>query len=169
MRRLSLTVTITATGTSPTPITVTGGEASGINFSLSSRTTTLGLADVGTCNYPTPNICGASVTGIQISRSGAATSFCGGSTCTIWLIGQGLTTSDGSALASGLSVSVTHPRTTVDVTVGTVQPNSPVSGETNVFIPIAVTSSAPLGNRDIVVTLGNGETQVYIGAIQIVN
>lgn len=165
----SLTVTITATGTSPTPIAVTGGEASGIDFSLSSRTTTLGLADVGTCNYPTPNVCGASVTGIQISRSGAATSFCGGSTCTIWLIGQGLTTSDGSALASGLTISVTHPRTTVDVTVGTVQPNSPVSGETNVFIPIAVTSSAPLGNRDIVVTLGNGETQVYIGAIQIVN
>ncbi len=165
----SLTVTITRTGTSPTPITVSGGVASGINFSLSTQTTTLGLSDIGSCNYPTSGVCAASVTGIQISRSGATTNFCGGSTCTIWLIGQGLTNGGGSALASGLSVSVEHPRNSVDVSVGTVQPNSPVSGQTDIFIPITVTPSAPLGNRDIVVTLGDGETQVYTGAIQIVN
>ena len=165
----SLTVTITPTTTSPTPITITGGDATGINLSLTSRTTTLGLADVGTCNYPTPNVCTASVTGIQISRSGAATSFCGGSSCTLWVLGQGLTNGGGSALASGLTVSVTHPRTTVDVTVGNVAPNTPASGLTNIFIPVVVTPSAPIGNRDLVVTLGNGETQVYVGAIQIVN
>ena len=165
----SLTVTITPTTTSPTPITITGGDATGINLSLTSMTTTLGLADVGTCNYSTANVCTASVTGIQISRSGAATSFCGGSSCTLWVLGQGLTNGGGSALASGLSVSVTHPRTTVDVTVGTVLPNTPASGLTNIFIPVVVTASAPLGNRDIVVTLGDGETQVYVGAVQIVN
>jgi hypothetical protein len=165
----SLTVTIAPTTTSPTPITITGGNATGINFSLTSGTTTLGLADVGTCNFPTANVCTASVTGIQISRSGAATSFCGGSTCTLWVLGQGLTNAGGSALASGLTVSVTHPRTTVDVTVGTVLANAPASGLTNIFIPVVVTPSAPLGNRDLVVTLGDGETQVYVGAIQIVN
>jgi hypothetical protein len=165
----SLTVTITPTTTSPTPITITGGNATGIDLSLTSMTTTLGLADVGTCNFPTANVCNASVTGVQISRSGAATSFCGGSSCTLWVLGQGLTNGGGSALASGLSVSVTHPRTTVDVTVGAVLPNAPASGFTNIFLPVVVTPAAPLGNRDIVVTLGDGETQVYVGAIQIVN
>ncbi len=134
----SLTVTITQTGTAPTPITITGGEATGINFNLTSLTTTLGLADVGTCNFPTPNLCTASVTGIQISRSGASTNFCGGSTCTVWLLGKGLTNSNGSALASGVTVSVTHPRGTVDVSVGTLQANALVSGETDIFVPIAV-------------------------------
>jgi hypothetical protein len=165
----SLTVTIAPTTTSPTPITITGGNATGIDLNLTSMTTTLGLADVGTCNFPTANVCNASVTGIQISRSGAATSFCGGSSCTLWVLGQGLTNGGGSALASGLTVSVTHPRTTVDVTVGAVVANAPASGFTNIFIPVVVTPSAPLGNRDIVVTLGDGETQVYVGAIQIVN
>jgi len=55
------------------------------------------------------------------------------------------------------------------VTIGTVQANALVSGLTNVFIPVVVSPSAPLGNRDLVVTLGDGETQIYIGAIQIVD
>jgi hypothetical protein len=57
----------------------------------------------------------------------------------------------------------------VDVTVSTVQANALASGLTNIFIPVVVSPSAPLGNRDLVVTLGDGETQVYVGAIQIVN
>jgi len=162
-------VTINPSTTAPNAITITGGNATGINLSLTSMTTTLGLADVGTCNYPTANVCNAEVTGIQISRSGAVTSFCGSATCTIWLLGQGLTNGDGSALAAGLTVSVTHPRSTVDVTVSTVQANALASGLTNIFIPVVVSPSAPLGNRDLVVTLGDGETQVYVGAIQIVN
>ncbi len=165
----SVTVTITPSTSAPTAISVTGGIASGINLGLTTMTTTLGLADVGTCNYPTTNVCEASVTGIEISRSGSATSNCGSATCTIWLLGQGLTNSGGSALASGLTVSVSHPRTSVDVAVGTVQPSAPVSGLTNIFIPVVVSPSAPLGVRNIVVTLGDGETQTYIGAIQIVD
>ncbi len=165
----SLSVTINPSNSSPNAIKVTGGVATGINLSLTNRTPTLGLADVGTCNYPTANMCTANVTGIQISRSGQATNFCGNSSCTIWLLGQGLTNGSGSALASGLTLSVTHPQSATDVTVGTVQSNAPISGLTNIFIPITVSSSAPLGIRDIVVTLGDGETQVYTGAIQIVN
>jgi len=66
-------------------------------------------------------------------------------------------------------VTVTHAQNVVDVTIGTVQANALVSGLTNVFIPVVVSPSAPLGNRDLVVTLGDGETQIYIGAIQIVD
>jgi len=165
----SLAVTINPSTSAPTAIAVTGGNATGINLSLTSMTTTLGLSDLGTCNYPTANACQASVTGIQISRSGAATSFCGSATCTLWLLGQGLTNGGGSALAAGLTVTVTHAQNVVDVTIGTVQANALVSGLTNVFIPVVVSPSAPLGNRDLVVTLGDGETQIYIGAIQIVD
>jgi hypothetical protein len=68
-----------------------------------------------------------------------------------------------------MKVSVTHPLNVVDVTIGTIQANAPVSGLTNIFIPIVVLPSAPPGNRDLVVTLGDGETEIYIGAIQIVD
>ncbi len=165
----SLTVTVNPSTTAPNAITVSSGEVTGIDFSLTSQTPTLGLADVGTCNFPTANVCLASVTGIQISRSGAATSFCGGASCTVWILGQGLTNVSGSALTSGLAVRVTHPQSTVDVTVGTVAPDAVTSGFTNIFVPITVSSTASTGTRDLVVTLGDGETQIYVGAIQIVN
>ena len=165
----TLTVTITPSSSAPNAIVVSGGEVTGINLALTSRAVTLGLADIGTCNFPTVNVCTATVTGIQISRSGTATSTCGSTSCTLWLLGQGLTNGTGSALTVGLTVSVTHPQSGTDVTIGTLAPDALASGLTNIFIPITVSSSAAAGNRDLVVTLGNGETQVYPGAIQIVN
>ena len=85
----------------------------------------------------------------------------------MWLLGQGLTNPEGSALASGLTVSVTHGSTT-DVTVSSVTAMVPQS-LTEINFTITVLGTAPLGNRDIVVTLADGETQAYVGAIQIVD
>jgi hypothetical protein len=167
----SLTVTVNPSATLPTAISVTGGTAgaTGINFSLtSSSSLTLGLADVGTCFYPTASVCTAAVTGIQVSRSGLATANCGNATCTLWLLGEGLTNSGGTAVTSGLTVSVTHGSTT-DVTVGTLAPNVLNNGLTNIIFPITVSATAPIGLRDIIVTLPDGETQMYFGAIQIVD
>jgi hypothetical protein len=170
----SLSVTINPSATTPTAINLTGGAASvtGINFDLSSMATTLGLADIGTCGPPAnpPSECSASVTGIQVSRSGAATADCpntAGSlpaTCSLWLLGQGLT-------RSPLTVSVTHGSTT-DVTVSSIETTDAPTGYAAINFLIAVSGAAPPGVRNIVVTIGSGatqETQVYVGAIQIVN
>ena len=168
----SLTVTVDPSASQPTPIAVTGGAAgaTGIDFDLSSSSSlTLGLSDVGSCQGDT---CSATVTGIEVSRSGAATSYCSSSTCTVWVLGQGLTNSAGTALASGLSVSVTHGSTT-DVTVSDLAAIGPVTTGTgtltDITFHIQVSASAPLGLRDLVVTLGDGQTQAYVGAIQIVD
>ena len=167
----SLTVTINPSTTTTNAVNVTGGAspATGINLSLpSNANVTLGLADVGTCGSPNPhNECFATVTGVQVSRSGLATDSCPNATCTVWLLGQGLTNPEGSALASGLTVSVTHGSTT-DVTVSSVTAMVPQS-LTEINFTITVLGTAPLGNRDLVVTLADGETQVYVGAIQIVD
>lgn len=166
----TLSVTVNPSGTGPNAITLSGsGNVTGINLSLTSFTPTLGLSDVGTCNFPTPNSCSANVTGIAISRSGAATSFCGSATCEIWLVGEGLTNGAGTTLSSGLTVQVSHGSGASDVTVSALQPNGPISGLTDIFFQIVVSSSAAVGNRDIIVTLGDGEINVYPGAIQIVN
>jgi large repetitive protein len=69
----SLTVTILPSPTTPNPISVAGGNVTGINFNLSSMTTTLSLADIGTC---VSGECTASVTGISASASGLATASC---------------------------------------------------------------------------------------------
>jgi hypothetical protein len=170
----ALVVTINPSATTPTAISVTGGVASvtGINFSLPNTNTTLGLADIGTCGPPAnpTGECSASVTGIQVSRSGAATPDCPNTTaslpatCNIWLLGQGLT-------SSPLTVSVTHGSTT-DVTVSNVETTDAPTGFTAINFLITVSGSAPTGIRDIVVTIGSGakqETQVDVGAIQIID
>lgn len=173
----SLTVTINPSASAPNAVTVSGGNATGINVNLTaSPSLTLGLADVGTCAPAQSGMtCSGSVTGIEISRSGEATTDCPNSTCTIWLLGQGLTDAAGSSLASGLTVSVTHGNPP-DVTVSDVAPfaycaavtQTPPCGMTAITFQIQATGAAE-GNRDIVVTLGNGEAQSYMGAIQIVN
>jgi hypothetical protein len=53
--------------------------------------------------------------------------------------------------------------------VSNVTPLPGDSGLTDITFQIVVSSTAATGNRDLVVTLGDGETQIYIGAIQIVN
>ncbi len=168
----SLTVTVDPSASQPTPIAVTGGStgATGIDFDLSSSSSIiLGLSDVGSCQGDT---CSATVTGIEVSRSGAATSYCSSSTCTVWVLGQGLTNSAGTALAAGLAVSVTHGSTT-DVTVSDLAASGPITTGTGTLTDITfhvqVSASAALGVRDLVVTLGDGQTQAYVGAIQIVD
>jgi hypothetical protein len=165
----ALSISVAKSTTVPNGITVSNGNVTGVNLSLSTMTTTLALADVGTCIVGIS--CNASVTGIQVSKSGAQTSSCASTTtpatCTVWLLGQGLTNGTGSALASGLAVRVTGP-SSPDVTVSNISPNSLNGSLTNITFLITVSPSAATGNRDIVVTLGDGETQVYIGAIQIV-
>lgn len=173
----SLTVTINPSTTAPNAVSVSGGEATGINLSLASNSSlTLGLADVGACVIGQGSAgCSASVTGIQVSRSGAATADCLNATCTVWLLGQGLTDAAGDTLTSGLSVAVTHG-STADVTVNSVAPFAYCSaasqtspcGFTAITFQIQAAGAAQ-GNRDIVVALGDGETQAYVGAIQIVN
>jgi hypothetical protein len=176
----SLTVTIDPSTTSANAIDVpAGSNVTGVNFNLaSSSSLTLGLASVGACVVgQSSTSCEASVTGIQVSRSGSATASCPNATCTVWLLGQGLTDQAGDANATGLNVSVTQGKT-ADVTVKNVTPVAPC-GPTNpscttsstledITFQIVVSGTAQLGNRDLVVTLGDGETQVYMGAIQIV-
>ncbi len=176
-----LTVTINASTTAPTAVTVSGSTATGVNFALSSMTRTLGLSNVGTCVVgQSSTACEASVAGVQVSQSGAKTSACPNATCTIWLVGEGLTNSAGNSLASGLTVSVTHGSTT-DVTTSDVTPfpnyctatgQAEDCGATAIYFTVKVSSTQALGNRAIVVTVGSGstlETQAYLGGIQIVN
>jgi hypothetical protein len=172
----SLAVTINPSTAAPNAITITGGNATGINFNLTSNSSlTLGLADVGTCSGAS---CSASVTGIEVSLSGQASASCP-ATCTMWLLGQGLTNAGGTAVASGLKVSVSGGSTPdVKVTSGSLTPLAPCSPSNpnctssvtfeNITFQVVASASATLGVRNIVVTLGDGETQVYIGAIQIV-
>jgi hypothetical protein len=165
----TLTVTINPSASTPNAILITGGNVNGVNLSLTSSTPTLGLADVGTCGAPNPNNeCLASVTGIQVSRSGATTASCASATCNIWLLGQGLSDSAGTTVTAGLTVSVT-PGSTTDVTVGTPSAGPVSPGLTAINFTITVSATAATGNRDLVVTLPDGEIQIYIGAIQIVN
>ena len=172
----TLAVTINPSTSTPTAIKVTGGNATGVNFNLTPNSSlTLGLADVGTCSGGS---CAASVTGIEVSLSGQASASCR-ATCTVWLLGQGLTNAGGTAVASGLKVSVSGG-TTPDVTVtsGTVTPLAPCSPTNpnctssvtfeDITFQVVASASATLGVRNIVVMLGDGETQVYVGAIQIV-
>ncbi|MGD0220931.1 MAG: IPT/TIG domain-containing protein [Terriglobia bacterium] len=177
----SITVTIDPSTTTPTEVTVSGGDATGINFTLSTMTTTLGLADVGTCVVSGGSTsCSAGEGGVQVSQSGAKTSSCPNATCTIWLVGRSLTDSAGDTLASGLTVNVTHG-STADVTVSGVTPfpnyctasgQAADCGSTAIYFNIKVSSTQALGIRAIVVTVGSGstkETQEYFGGIQIVN
>jgi hypothetical protein len=93
-----------------------------------------------------------------------------GTTAIVWLLGQGLTNSDGTALASGLSVNVSHG-TSRDVTVTQVTPLSPTdngAGLTNIAFQVTVSAGAATGPRNIVVTNSvTGELQAFVGAIQI--
>ncbi|MGO8819065.1 MAG: IPT/TIG domain-containing protein [Terriglobia bacterium] len=176
-----LAVTINPSTTAPTAVTVSGGMATGINLALSSMTRTLGLANVGTCVVgESSTTCEASVAGVQVSQSGAKTSACPNATCTIWLVGEGLTNSAGDSLASGLTVSVTHGAAT-DVTTSDVTPfpsyctatgQAEDCGSTAVYFTIKVSNTQALGNRAIVVTVGSGSTlemQAYLGGVQVVN
>lgn len=161
----SITVTINPSESSPNAINVPGGgtDATGVNLNISTSSPTLGLADVGTCTgtlTPTVNLpnCSAGVASVTISK---------GSTAIVWLLGQGLTNGSGTALASGLSVSVSQGSAS-DVTVSLVSPLSIASsGLTNLAFQVQVSASATAGPRNIVVTNGAGELQAFIGAIQI--
>jgi hypothetical protein len=85
----------------------------------------------------------------------------------------------GDTVTSPMTVNVTHGNT-ADVTVSDVTAfpycaaahQAPPCGLTAITFQIVVSAEAPLGNRDVVVTVGSGstrQTQAYLGAIQIVN
>ena len=125
----SLTVTINPSTNSANAINVpVGSSATGINFDLSSNASlSLALANLGGCVVgQSSTTCEASVTGIAVSRSGLATGTCPNATCTMWLLGRGLTDAAGDATAAGLTVGVTHGGT-VDVTVKSVTPRVPAA------------------------------------------
>ena len=153
----SIMVTIN-TGTSPNAINVPGNQtdATGVNFNISTFTPTLGLTDVGTC---VSGSCSAGVASVTVSKGSAAT---------IWLLGPGLTNGAGTALASGLTVSVSHGSTN-DVAVSAVTPEAPlgVPGIINIEFTLTVSAGAASGPRNIIVTNGNGELAAFIGAIVI--
>jgi hypothetical protein len=73
-----------------------------------------------------------------------------------------------TTVSTGLTVSVTQG-SSPDVTVGIANPGPVPNGFTAINFNITVTATAATGNRDIVVTLPDGEAQIYIGAIQIVD
>ena len=161
----SVTVTINPSATNPNAINVPGNntDVAGVNLDISTSNPTLGLADIGTCTgtlTPTVNLpnCSAGVASVTISK---------GSTAIVWLLGQGLTNGSGTALASGLAVSVSQGSTS-DVAVSLVSPLSIASsGLTNIVFQVHVSASATTGPRNIVVTNGAGELQAFIGAMQI--
>jgi hypothetical protein len=134
-----------------------GASTTGINFSLSSVSTTLGLADVGLC---TPG-CTASVATITVSK---------GSTVTVWLLGTGLTNGAGTQLATGLTVGVSHGAGSSDVTISSVTALAPSDNGANlqnITLSLTVSASAASGPRNIIVTNAVGEVQAFIGAIKI--
>jgi len=148
------TANVTVTGGGPTVVVVpgSGGNATGINFVISTSTPTLGIADIGPCNGVG---CSAGVGSVTIAK---------GASMNVWVLGQGLTTGGGAALASGLAVSISHGSTT-DVTVGTLLPNPDVAGLKNIFAPLTVSAGAASGPRNLIVTNAAGEMAVYVGAI----
>jgi hypothetical protein len=158
-----LTIGVNNSTTVPNAIFVPGGgpNATGINFNISTSTPTIGLADVGTCTgtlSPISLSCGGGVGSVTISR---------GSTVIVWLVGNGLTASGGTTLASGLTVNVSQGPTS-DVTVSEVTPASlNIGGLQNIAFQVTVSSGATTGPRNIVVTNGAGELQSFVGAIQI--
>jgi hypothetical protein len=164
----SVTVTISPLTTSPNAINVPGNntDVAGVNLDISTSSPTLGLADVGTCTGTlTPTVgltgCSGGVASVTISK---------GTTAIVWLLGQGLTNRDGTALASGLSVNVSQG-TSRDVTVTQVTPLSPTdnaAGLINIAFQVTVSAGAAAGPRNIVVTNSvTGELQAFVGAIQI--
>lgn len=168
----SLTVTLTPAAGQPNPVVAGGNNVhtTGVNFSLSSMTTTLGLVALGTCTGTpaSPGTCTAGATGFQVKQ---------GATLTVWLLGQGLTDGIGASLAPGLAVSVSQGSTS-DVTVSSVTPQCNSTGNpgtcplspalTNITFQIQVGASATLGQRNIIVTNTAGELQAYVGGIQII-
>jgi hypothetical protein len=163
----SVTVTINPSATNPNAINVPGNntDVAGVNLDISTSSPTLGLADVGTCTGTlTPTVgltgCSGGVASVTISK---------GTTAIVWLLGQGLTNSGGTALANGLSVNVSQG-TSSDVTVTQVTPLSPTdsgAGLMNIAFQVTVSASATAGPRNIVVTNSVGELQAFVGAIQI--
>lgn len=168
-----LTVTITPAAEEvtghPQSLTVEGDTVLGVDFNLSSTATTLALADVGTCLR---GVCSASVTGIEVSASGRATQSCPGGTpsvCTVWLAGQGLTDFFGDP-TDDIHVAVSGSDVKVDA--GTLYGMRPAGGFSSITFNIHVAANAAPGLRNIEVTIGQGanqETQMYLGAIQVVN
>jgi hypothetical protein len=154
-----LDIVINTSSTLPNAINVPGGASTtGINFNLSSLSTTLGLADVGLC---TPG-CSASVATIIVSK--------GGSPATVWLLGTGLTNGTGTLLATGLTVDVSHVAGSSDVTISNVTALAPSDNSANlqnITFSLTVSASAASGPRNIIVTNAAGEVQAFIGAIKI--
>ena len=158
----SLTVTLTPAAGQANPVVAQGNNThtTGINFSFSSMTTTLGLVALGTCTGTpaSPETCAAGATGFQVKQ---------GATLTVWLLGQGLTDGTGASLAPGLTVSVSQGSTS-DVTVSSVTPLPLNGGFTDIVFQIQVSATATLGQRNIAVTNSVGELQAYVGGIQII-
>jgi hypothetical protein len=164
----SLTVSINPSTTHPNAINVTGNnmDAAGVDFDIPDASPTLGLAGVGTCTGTlTPTVgatsCSGGVASVTISK---------GTSAIVWLLGQGLSNSDGTELASGLSVKVSQG-TSRDVAVSEVTPLSPTNnaaGLVNIAFQVRVSASATTGPRNIVVTNSiTGEVQAFLGGIQI--
>jgi len=164
----SVTITINPSTTNPNAINVPGNntDADGVNFDIPASNPTLGLADIGTCAgtlAPTVGLsdCSGGVASVTISK---------GTTAIVWLLGQGLTDSGGTALTSGLSVNVSQG-TNSDVRITQVTPLSPAdnrAGLINIAFQVTVSADATTGPRNIVVTNNiTGELQAFVGAIQI--
>jgi hypothetical protein len=164
----SLTVTINPSIPDPIAINVAGNntDVDGVNLDIPASNPTVGLADVGTCaGTLTPEVdltgCSAGVASITIAR---------GTTAIVWLLGQGLTNSDGTALASGLSVSVSQGPGS-DVIITQVTPLSPTAnpaGLINIAFQVTVSANATPGPRNIVVSNKvTGELQAFVGAFLI--
>lgn len=151
----SITVTVIS-DPQPNVISVTGNqtEVTGVDLNLSSSTPTLGLADVGLCSGA---LCSAGVASVTVPK---------GTTVTVWLLGQGLTSRNGTALATGLSISVSQG-STPDVKVFGVIAQPPFEGLTNIKFQVQVSAEAARGPRNLIVTNGDGDLQAFVGALLI--
>jgi hypothetical protein len=162
----SITVTINPSTSSPNAINVPGSnsDVTGIDLNLSTLTPTLGLVDIGACT-------GALAPSVHLTcpfAGVAPVALTQGSTTILWLLGQGLTNSDGSAI-SGLTVAVSGVGGDVTVSQMIALPVSSNSvGLTNIAFQVTVSASATAGPRNIIVTNPNTkELQAFVGAIQI--
>ena len=129
---------------SPTVVTVSGGQtASGVNISLASPASTT-----------PPN---AESIGIGNSAANTGTTIAQGSTQTVILFGPGL--------SGSMQVSLTGP---ADITVSNVQSITSTTNVPGISFTAAVSSSAALGARTVVLQAASNDITTFAGGLEVV-
>ena len=133
----------------PNTVSATAGqETTGVDINLPTfNNPTLSLLALGTCGATT---CTAGVGGVDLAQGGTATLF---------LVGNGV--------IAGTNFSVSG--NSADVQISNIQYTTDNQGEPAAIFDIAITASAAVGLRNLLVTNPSGELAVFVGGINILS